>query len=103
MDHLLFWPVGQKGLARFLAQKINEADEPITKQLVKSKLKHLSKINWDMFAGPWYGFVLRQRPKKPLRGREKLDKVELTFAIHNQGAANIILLTCLLFYMVIYS
>ena len=63
MDHLLFWPVGQKGLARFLAQKINEADEPITKQLVKSKLKHLSKINWDMFAGPWYGFVLRQRPK----------------------------------------
>jgi DGQHR domain-containing protein len=87
MDHLLFWPVGQKGLARFLAQKINEADEPITKQLVKSKLKHLSKINWDMFAGPWYGFVLRQRPKKPLRGREKLDKVELTFAIHNQGAA----------------
>ena len=30
---------------------------------------------------------LETKTKKTLRGREKLDKVELTFAIHNQGAA----------------
>ena len=86
MDHLLFWPVGQKGLARFLAKKINEQKRPITKQAVKNTLKHINKIGWDMFTGPWYGYVLRQRPKK-LKGRESLDDIELVFNIHNQAAA----------------
>ena len=87
MDHLLFWPVGQKGLARFLAKRINDSGKIVTRQLVKDQLKHLNKINWDMFSGPWFGYILRQRPKKPLRGRESLENVELTFNIHNQGAA----------------
>ena len=86
MDHLLFWPVGQKGLARFLAKKINEQKRPITKQAVKNTLKYINKIGWDMFTGPWYGYVLRQRPKK-LKGRESLDDIELVFNIHNQAAA----------------
>ena len=91
MDHLLFWPVGQKGLARFLASKLNDEagkKNEITKALTKKHLKNISKIDWDMFSGPWYGYVLRQRPKNINKiGRVKQEEIELTWSIHNQAAA----------------
>ncbi len=94
MDHLLFWPVGQKGLAHFIRDQIkkqlNEEGKEFSKNVVKKALKDINKIDWDMFSGPWYGYTLRQRAKqdKSMRvGKAAKGTPELVWNIHNQGAA----------------
>lgn len=90
MDHLLFWPVGQKGLARFLAKRLqkNSEGKEITKKMVTDALKNLKHINFDLFAGPWFGYVIRQRPKFPNKlGMTKVIEPDLVWSIYGVTAA----------------
>ena len=94
MDHLLFWPVGQKGVAHYLYGIIRENQKngkSFTKKVVTDALKDFEKIDWDLFSGPWYGYTLRQKTKgmdKNMKvGKAAKGETELTWTIHNQGAA----------------
>ena len=67
MDHLLFWPVGQIAVAKYLAQEMGKyVDEDRDSGLIllkdiKKTIKKLDKVNWDLFSGPWKGIVLHQK------------------------------------------
>tara|TARA_B100000035_G_C21011496_1_gene559831 strand:+ start:60 stop:1541 length:1482 start_codon:yes stop_codon:yes gene_type:complete len=66
MDHLLFWPVGQKGLALYLGLSLSIAMETksLNKRMVEDAMGGLDKIDWDLFSGPWRGLILRQTVNK---------------------------------------
>jgi len=67
MDHLLFWPVGQIGLAKYIATELDEelGNEEINPKSIKKVLKNIENIDWDMFSPPWKGYVLREVATKP--------------------------------------
>ena len=67
MDHLLFWPVGQIGLAKYIATELDEelGNDEINTKAIKKVLKNLENIDWDMFSPPWKGYILREVATKP--------------------------------------
>ena len=73
MDHLLFWPVGQIGLAHYISglieKGIKEEDEYSIKH-VKKALKDINKIDWDLFSGPWFGYTF-------IKFQKATNKIEL--------------------------
>ncbi len=99
MDHLLFWPVGQIGLAHYLRDEIKNQrrdsktggyDKPFTKSMLTKALKDIDKIDWDLFSGPWYGYTLKQKSKKDtsfMVGKRKQGKPELVWTMDSAGAA----------------
>jgi DGQHR domain-containing protein len=67
MDHLLFWPVGQMGVAQYLALEMGKfasEKEPksITKKEIQSVLAKLENVDWNLFSAPWKGIALHQKP-----------------------------------------
>ena len=62
MDHLLFWPVGQIGLAKYIATELDEelGNDEINTKAIKKVLKNLENIDWDMFSPPLKGYILRK-------------------------------------------
>ena len=68
MDHLLFWPVGQIALAKYLATEFRKtADENrssgrLLLKDINAVLRKLENIDWNLFSGPWKGIVLTQKP-----------------------------------------
>lgn len=68
VDHLLFWPVGQIALSKYLAKEFRKtADNTrstgfLLEKDIKNVLKKLDKIDWNLFSAPWKGIVLNQQP-----------------------------------------
>ncbi|MAO98952.1 MAG: hypothetical protein CMQ60_03930 [Gammaproteobacteria bacterium] len=72
MDHLLFWPVGQIGLAFYIVdviQKELQEGSEFDISMVKKALKDINKIDWDLFSGPWYGYTLHKVAKVDQQNR----------------------------------
>jgi DNA sulfur modification protein DndB len=102
MDHLLFWPVGQKGLASYLASQISIGignGRELDKKLVKQAMKGLNKIEWDLFHGPWRGLILRQHTSKNMAlvpGTQK-EEPEVSWKIFGSAAAEVLVDDMLMF------
>jgi len=92
MDHLLFWPVGQIGLANYIVSVIEKEMKENTKYdigMVKKALKNINKINWDLFAGPWFGYTLHKVSKSDKQnrvGRFKTDP-EVVYKMFGAGGS----------------
>ncbi len=101
MDHLLFWPVGQKGLAAYLGAVLGMevATKKVDKKLIKDCMKGLNKIEWDMFHGPWKGLIIRQHTNKNIDlevGVEKKD-IEVKWKVFGSAAAENLIADMLMF------
>ena len=92
MDHLLFWPVGQLGLANYIAgiiQKEMKEEPSYNINMVKKALKNINKINWDLFAGPWFGYTLHKVSKSDKQnrvGKYKTDP-EVAYKLFGSGSS----------------
>ena len=68
IDHLLFWPVGQIALAKYLATEFtktvdeNRSSGRLLLKDIRAVLKKLENIDWNLFSGPWKGIVLTEKP-----------------------------------------
>jgi len=90
MDHLLFWPVGQLGLALYIASVIEKGikqEDEFSMKFVKKALKDINKIDWDLFSGPWYGYTLHKVSKSDRQDRvARFQKEpELSYKMFSSG------------------
>lgn len=78
-DHLLFWPIGQEmfaSVARILMNR--RLPDPIapTEEHVRSCIRVLSKVEWDLRRPPWMGLLLVEDPERPNRSRRRRMRSE---------------------------
>ena len=93
MDHLLFWPIGQMGLATYMMDVVEaemQGDKGYDISMVKKALKNINKIDWDLFSGPWYGYALHKVSKgKEGRVKQKAPEISYKVAPGSSVVANI--------------
>lgn len=104
MDHLLFWPVGQKGLALYLGLALSIAMETksLNRELVEEAMEGLDKIDWDLFSGPWRGYILKQSVNKnpllsPQNKGNKADDLVVSWKIFASAQAENLVADMILF------
>ena len=93
MDHLLFWPVGQIGLAYYIidvVQKELQENSDFSIGMVKKALKDINKIDWDLFSGPWFGYTLHKVAKVDQAnrvGKYAKGDPDIVYKMHASGSS----------------
>ena len=76
-DNLLFWPIGQELLADvvriLLNRRLPDSSAP-TSSTVRSCVRVLSKIPWDLRRPPWMGLLLIEDPDKERKRMRNEDR-----------------------------
>ena len=82
-DNLLFWPIGQELFADvtriLLNRRLPDPDSPNVAD-VRSCVRVLSKVNWDLRTPPWDGLLLVREPSGRGRMRNEDRKLALEVA-----------------------
>ena len=89
-DNLLFWPIGQElfaDVARILLNRRLPNPSTPSEEEVRSCLRILSRVSWDLRQPPWFGLLLIEDPDK---GRKRMRSEDRKRAV--QVAKQIILL-----------
>ena len=64
-DNMLFWPIGQIGVAKYIAEKTKELSKSkydYTTSDMKKAAKGLNKVKFDFFDSPWKGYMIHEKP-----------------------------------------
>lgn len=82
-DNLLFWPIGQELFADvtriLLNRRLPSPDSPDLAG-VRSCIRVLSKVNWDLRMPPWEGLLLVRTPERSSKMRSEDRKLALEVA-----------------------
>jgi DNA sulfur modification protein DndB len=78
-DHMLFWPIGQKMLAKLVRALFDQEgiSGASTLQHCEKALEPLKKVKWDMEFAPWRNMMIVPKDDKWNMRNEQRDKVIL--------------------------
>jgi DNA sulfur modification protein DndB len=88
-DNMLFWPIGQIGIAKYISEKTKQNSHSkyeYSKADMKKAAKSINTIGFDLFDAPWKGYLLHEKPDVDslIKSKRTGEQVETKWSIRTK-------------------